>query len=220
MQEKPITALLVEDQEIVRLGLQAFLQQLGNVDIVASAPDGEAAINVAMEVKPDIVFMDIGLPILDGIRATKAIKEKLASKVIMITSHQEDVDIFASLSAGADAYCLKGISAPQMSNAINAVMSGAVWLDPDIAKSVCRAIAAGSQCRLAKNGGDGELTVREMQVLSLIVEGLTNQSIADRLGLSAETVKSHVKRIMDKLQVSDRTQAAVKAVKCGLLTAG
>jgi len=165
--------------------------------------------------------MDIGLPGIDGIAATKIIKEKFATKVIMITSHENDEDVLAALSAGADAYCLKGATSAQLANAINSVMEGAIWLDPGVAKQVVNSISKRAQTRTQTPSTSTKafgLSDREMQVLNLLVDGLSNAEMASRLFLSQETVKTHMRHIMEKLQVSDRTQAAVKALSKGLVS--
>jgi DNA-binding NarL/FixJ family response regulator len=146
-----------------------------------------------------------------------------ATRVIMLTSHDNDRDIFAALGAGADGYCLKEVSGTQLTMAIRAVANGVAWLDPGVASRVLRACAAISPQALAgedgtpKTHGPSTLSQRELDVLRLVVEGLSNQEIADKLILSVETVKTHMRHIMEKLAVSDRTQAAVKAMREGLV---
>lgn len=214
-----IRTLLVEDHEITRLGLRKALERLSEISIVAEAADGKTSVSKAIELRPDLVLMDIGLPEMDGIEATRLIKEALPTKVIIITSHEGEDDVFAGLSAGADAYCLKGASPSQLANAIRAVMDGAIWLDPGIAKHVLAQVngrSAKPQLQLETTETTFGLSDREKQVLNLVVDGLSNQEIADRLFLSQDTVKTHLRHVMEKLRVSDRTQAAVKAIRCGL----
>jgi DNA-binding NarL/FixJ family response regulator len=221
MPEETIKTILVEDHEITRLGIRKMLERLADVEIIAEATDGKSAVDKAIELNPALILMDIGLPLMDGIQATKLIKAAMPVKIIMITSHEMGHDIFAALSAGADAYCLKGVSVEQLNNAIHAVVSGAVWLDPGIAKQVVSAANKGSQ----NTGPDHlqnnifQLSEREYQVLTLLVDGFSNQQMADRLFLSIETVKTHMRHVMEKLRVSDRTQAAIKAVKHNLVSA-
>jgi DNA-binding NarL/FixJ family response regulator len=219
MYPNAINILIVEDHEISRLGLRKALEEIGEVSVIGEASDGQSAVSKAVELRPDLVLMDIGLPGMDGVEATRLIKETLSTKVIMITSHEAKEDVFAGLSAGADAYCLKGISSGQLANAIRSVMEGAVWLDPGIAKKVLD--QAVGKARKKQTTAEHEtnpfgLSERESQVLNLVVEGLSNQEIAARLYLSQDTVKTHLRRVMDKLRVSDRTQAAVKALRHGL----
>ena len=216
-----IRTLLVEDHEITRLGLRKALESIARVTVVAEAADGNTAVSVAIELQPDLVLMDIGLPGKDGIQATKAIKDALSAKVIMITSHDNEEDIFAALSAGAEAYCLKDISTAQLANAIYSVIDGALWLDPGIAKTVLKQIELGRTRALSASAPRGDtfgLSERENQVLNLLVEGLSNQQIGERLFLSPDTIKTHLCHIFDKLRVSGRTQAAIKAVRSGLFS--
>jgi two-component system, NarL family, response regulator LiaR len=210
--------MLVEDHEITRLGLKMMLEQIDGIEVVAEAADGKTCIDTAITVKPDLILMDIGLPGVDGIEATKAIKDALQTKIIVITSHESEEDVLAGLAAGADAYCLKGVSFAQLSNAISAVRDGAIWLDPGIAREITRIAAMGKAQSTQKPSENAfHLSARECEVLSLLVEGLTNRQIAERLILSCETVKTHMRHIMEKLCVADRTQAAVKAVRQGIV---
>jgi DNA-binding NarL/FixJ family response regulator len=178
--------------------------------------------------------MDVEMPLMDGIEATKQIKEKSPdTKIVMLTSHKSDQTIFAALSAGANGYCLKNISAEQLSAVINMVADGAVWLDPGIANRVLSAYTISSteptvasaktqqttsgSAQPAKAKTSVSLSPRETEVLRLVADGLSNQKIAQRLGLGLETVKTHMRHIMEKLAVSDRTEAAVKAMKQGIM---
>ena len=214
-----ISVLIVEDQEIARVGLKVILEASYGLNVVGLAQDGEEAVSMALNLEPTVILMDIGLPILDGIEATKQIKSKNASlRVIMLTSHDDDRHVFAALSAGADGYCLKEAPAQQLVMAIKAVAEGVAWLDPGIAGRVLKTIASGNRDREDEKGGvASSLSSRELDVLRLVVDGLTNQEIADKLVLSVETVKTHMRHIMEKLAVSDRTQAAVKAMREGLI---
>lgn len=218
MSEDQITIIVVEDHELTRLGLRSLLERMPNVVVVGEAGDGKTAVDMAIEICPSLMLMDIGLPKLDGIEATKTIKLALPTKVILFTSHDGDLDIFAGLSAGADAYCLKGLSGKQLNIAIRSVMDGAVWLDPRIARQVRQAVSrqmpSASPVGVSVVDQFG-LSEREHEVLTALVDGLSNQQIAERLFLSPETVKTHMRHLMAKLRVSDRTQAALKAVRQG-----
>lgn len=218
--------LVVEDHEITRVGLKLTLEQTNDVKIVGEAADGLDAIAACGSKQPMVVLMDIGLPLMDGIEATQKIKSKFPGvRVIMLTSHDNDRDIFAALAAGADGYCLKETPTNQLVLAIKTVADGAAWLDPHIATKVLRAsvvaglaaVEPGQAAAPAPTKTVQRLSQREVDVLKLVVEGLSNQAIAERLYLSVETVKTHMRRIMEKLAVSDRTQAAVKAMREGLL---
>lgn len=206
-----IEVLIVEDHEITRLGLKAALERVSDLKIVGQEEDGGSAIRAAVAKKPHIVLIDIGLPVMNGIDATRQIKEKSAeTRVIMLTSHDSDTDIFAAFAAGADGYCVKDIPSDQLVMAIKAVHDGAGWIDPRIASRVLRAQATQSST-------ETPLSQREVEVLRLIVDGLSNQKIATNLCLSVETVRTHVRHITEKLAVSDRTQAAIKALRQGLV---
>ncbi len=215
-----IDILIAEDHEITRVGLRLTLEHIEGFTVVGEASDGKSAVEKVSQLKPHVVLMDIGLPLLDGIDATCKIKETTPStKVIMLTSHDNDRDIFAALGAGADGYCLKEVSESQLVMAIRAVADGVAWLDPGVASRVLRACAKVTphpdEQRMVTIAAP--LSQREIDVLRLVVEGLSNQEIADRLVLSVETIKTHMRHIMEKLTVSDRTQAAVKAMREGLI---
>lgn len=225
-----ISVLIVEDHEFTRLGLKLSLEQDTSLEVIGEAADGEEGLNKTTELRPDVVLMDIEMPQMDGIEATKKIKEAMPeTRVIMLTSHKSDQSIFAALSAGANGYCLKNISAEQLAAVIKMVTDGAVWLDPGIANRVLSAYSlseSGSHTvapRTAQSASGKQkqnnitLSPRETEVLRLVADGLSNQKIAQRLGLGLETVKTHMRHIMEKLAVSDRTEAAVKAMRQGIM---
>ncbi|HEY9773752.1 MAG TPA: response regulator transcription factor [Planktothrix sp.] len=231
--------LLVEDHEFTRIGLKLSLEQLDGLTIVGEAADGQDGLEKTIALKPDVVLMDVEMPIMDGIESTKQIKEKAPdTKVVMLTSHKSDQTIFAALSSGANGYCLKNISPEQLSAVIAMVADGAVWLDPGIANRVLSAYSVTSTTTAAPVAEKASapaastaataptprasrtsvtLSPRETEVLRLVADGLSNQKIAQRLGLGLETVKTHMRHIMEKLAVSDRTEAAVKAMKQGIM---
>jgi two-component system, NarL family, response regulator LiaR len=214
----PITILIVEDQLIARLGLRLILEQVGDFKIVGEAEDGHTAVTSALELAPSVVLMDIVLPGIDGIEATKQIKAGAPGvRVLMLTSHERDDDVFAALGAGADGYCLKTVSAEQLVLAIRAVADGVAWLDAGIARRVLQGSLKSTSAPSPAQKSKFALSQRELEVLQLIVDGMSNQEIADRLVLSSETIKTHIRHIMEKLTVSDRTQAAVKALREGLI---
>lgn len=221
-----IRVMIVEDHEFTRVGLKLSLDQSDLLEIVGEAEDGVAAIKLAEDLKPDVILMDIELPEMDGIEATGQIRQNLPdTRVIMLTSHTSDQEIFAALGAGAHGYCLKSTSSKQLLDVISTVADGAVWLDPGIANRVLCAYAGGEAPQApASTGGRAKaksnelsLSPRETEILRLVAGGLSNQQIADRLSIGLETVKTHMRHIMEKLMVSDRTEAAVKAMKHGLV---
>lgn len=231
-----VKVIVAEDDEPTRFWLKLTLNQTKDFEVVAEAGDGRTCVEQVNQNEPDLVLMDIGMPIMDGVEAARLVKEaRPNTKVIMFTSHDTDDSIFAALSAGADGYCLKTLTAEQLLTAIGSVMDGAAWLDPGIARRVLRAASQGMG---GKEAGDEKqedkadakepvkdgpapnpfaLSQREMEVLHLLVDGLSNQEIADKLCLGTETIKTHMRHIMRKLSVSDRTQAAIKAMRQGIV---
>lgn len=223
---KNITVLLVEDHTMTRMGLSLVLEQAEGIELVAEAEDGLAGVEKARELSPDVILMDIGLPNIDGIEATKRIKEFGSdSKVLIFTSRDSEDDVFASFKAGADGYIMKGSSPEQTTSAIKAVSEGTAWIDPAIARLVLSSIQKSEDAAPAPSGeinykagkNTYGLTEREMEVLALIVEGLSNPQIADRLVITRATAKAHVHSILQKLYVDDRTKAAIMAMKEGLV---
>lgn len=217
MESSKITILVVEDHEVMRFGLKSLLANVEGFQVVGEAGDGKEAIEKAKALKPRVVVMDIVMPKMNGIDASNELKAALPdTKIIMFTSFETQSYVFAALAAGAHGYCLKNVTANNLIAAIRTVDSGAAWFDKEIAEIVLGYIKTG----LAQ--GDIEvkkltLSPREIEVLTCVTEGLTNNEIAAQLVVSVETVKTHLKRIMEKLEVSDRTQAAVQALKQGLL---
>jgi DNA-binding NarL/FixJ family response regulator len=223
---KPVDIFIAEDYEITRVGLRLTLKNVPGFNLVGEAENGKVAVEEVIRLRPNVVLMDIGLPVMDGIAATKQIKTATTNtRVIMLTSHDNDQDIFAALSAGADGYCLKEASGSQLVSAIRAVAEGVAWLDAGIAGRVLKvfgaappAVVSKAPSRYSRTAAHASnLSQRELDVLLLVVEGLSNQEIANKLILSVETVKTHMRHIMEKLAVSDRTQAAVKAMREGIV---
>jgi DNA-binding NarL/FixJ family response regulator len=205
--------LLVEDDPMMQLGLEQSLEDQPHLKIVGQASDGYTAVEMARSLQPDIIVMDIGLPRLDGITATQQIKQILPQvHVVMLTSHTSDTEVIAALSSGADAYCIKGTNVDRLLAAIAAAQEGATYLDPQIARRVIDHLKPP-----APASNIGQLSQREMEVLKLMVEGHSNPEIAAILYLSPNTVKTHIRGIMNKLAVDDRVQAAVVALRSGLV---
>jgi len=207
-----LRVLIVEDDPMMQLGLEQSLMAHPQLVIVGQAEDGYFGVQAALQLKPDVVVMDIGLPRLDGIAATQQIKAALPeTRVVMLTSHQTETEIIAALSSGADAYCIKGASIERLLSAIAAAVDGATYLDPQIARRVI------DNLKPPANTSQANLSARELEVLKWMVEGLSNPEIAQKLYLSTNTVKTHVRGIMNKLAVDDRVQAAVVALRSGLV---
>lgn len=218
-----VKVFLVEDHELLRDGLRAALHRDGLFEVVGEAADGLTAVHKVASCDPDVVIMDIGLPGIDGIEATRQLREKRpGTRVIMLTSHDNDQEIFAALAAGANGYCLKDLGADRLKRAILSVSEGAAWLDPRIADKVLTIFAKESTQAppVESEKDDGlvtPLSQRETEVLKLMVDGLSNKEIADRLVIGVSTVRTHVEHILEKLAVSGRTEAAVKAMRRGLI---
>ena len=209
----PLRVLIVEDDPMMQLGLEQSLEDYPQLSIVGQATDGYLGVEAALKLKPDLIIMDIGLPRIDGIAATQQIKAALPDvRVVMLTSHASETDIIAALSSGADAYCIKGSDVNRLVTAISAAQEGATYLDPQIARRVVEHLKPPS---VAPNLG--QLSPRELEVLKLMVEGYSNPEIATALYLSPNTVKTHIRGIMNKLSVDDRVQAAVVALRAGLV---
>lgn len=224
MTNKQINILLVEDHEFTRLGLAMKIENTPGYNLVAQATDGAQGVMMASQYNPDVVLMDIGLPKMDGITATRKIKEelKLDCAVLMFTSRDSKDDIFAAFKAGADGYIMKGSSSENLTNAIDSVASRAAWIDSAIARVVLSSIQNENEAPIVtKNQKEANkkygLTKKELEVLSLIVDGLSNQEISEKLVVSISTTKAHVHNILQKLYLTDRTKAAIVALKEGLV---
>lgn len=200
---------LVEDHAFTRDGLRTAINHDEGLQVVGEARSGEEALERLPQSNAQIVVMDIGLPGIDGIEATKQVKTKFPElRVVMLTAHQLETEVFAALASGADAYCLKTTDPASLLVAIHAAALGSTYLDPQIAHLVLGRIIVPE---------DNPLTSRETEVLNLIADGLSNKAIAERLDIGLATVKTHIEDILEKLSASDRTQAAVKALRQGLI---
>lgn len=224
-EKKEITILLVEDHEFTRMGLSMKIENTPHFKLLAEAVDGIEAVSMAQKYNPDVILMDIGLPKMDGITATRKIKEelKLDSAILMFTSRDSKEDIFAAFKAGADGYIMKDSSSQNLINAIDTVSEHAAWIDSQIARVVLSNIQneEDNQNTSIKNQKEANkkygLTKKELEVLSLIVDGLSNQEISQKLVVSISTTKAHVHNILQKLYLTDRTKAAIVALKEGLV---
>ena len=217
-----IKILLVEDQKLMRTGIKSLFCDYPDLEIIGEALTGKEAIEKSKLIKPDIVLMDIGLPDITGIEATKQILEYNNNvNVIILTSHITEEEVTASLQAGASAYIIKDISTEFLMSIIKMTKQGAMWLDPQIVPFIrdknCGIVPARQLSRSVFKERHSNLTQREYEVLKLIVDGQSNSDIAKTLTISEHTAKAHVCNIIQKLVVDDRTQAAVKALKEGLV---
>lgn len=214
-QQNQMRILIVDDDPMMRLGLEQVLGDEPNIEIVGLAENGKFGVSAALAQKPDLVVMDIAMPELDGIAATQQIKQQLPqTRVVVLTSHDTKNEVIAALSSGADAYCVKGASVERLMSAITAAMEGATYLDPQVGRMVIQHLQPALP---APPENSANLSPRELEVLKLLVEGKTNTEIAKELFLSPNTIKTHVKGIMNKLVVDDRVQAAVVALRTGLV---
>jgi two-component system, NarL family, response regulator LiaR len=208
-----IKILIVEDDPLIQLGLEQAFSKYPQATVVEIVGDGQSAVSAAIKHQPDVIVMDIGLPRLDGIAATQRIKAELPTvHVVMLTSHTDSTEIVAALSSGAEAYCIKGTSMNRLMAAIEAAYEGATYLDPQVGKKIFEYLKPPTP-----STGFGELSERELDVLKLMVDGKSNPEIAAELFLSTNTIKTHVRGIMNKLSVDDRVQAAVVALRSGLV---
>ena len=218
-----INVMLVEDHELYRMGLSMLLSKAEGITLCAEAADGLEGIKSARENNPDVILMDIGLPNIDGIEATQRIKDFNPDvKILIFTSRDSENDVFEAFKAGADGYIMKGATPEQTISAIKAVNEGIGWIDPNIAKMVFSNLQRPqaqivSTPEIKKAPNSYGLTERELDVLELMVEGLSNPQIADKLVITRATAKAHVHSILQKLCVTSRTQATVTAMKEGLV---
>ena len=198
--------MVVDDHVVVRIGLKALIDAEPDMSVVAEAGSGERAVALFAEHAPDVTLMDLRLPRTSGVEATRAIRQQdPQARVVVLTTYDGDEDIYRALDAGARAYLLKDVPREELLDVIRGVHAGQRRIPPAIA------------ARLADALPRSELTPREMQVLACVVEGLTNRQIAGRLSITEGTVKVHVNKILDKMGVQDRTQAATTAVRRGLV---
>ena len=206
--------LIVEDHELTRFGLKTAFESCEYVENIYEAESAESAIEIVDTNSLDLVIMDLGLPGLNGIEATKIIKEKKTEiKVVILTSHNDVQEVLNTLKAGANAYCSKEINPKRLTEVVQSVLDGASWFDPSIAHIVLEAASKFQQEENSKPEKDYGLTARETQILKLITEGYSNNEIANQLFVSINTTKAHVASILQKLEVDDRLQAALKALK-------
>ncbi|MBE7709270.1 MAG: response regulator transcription factor [Cyanobacteria bacterium SIG32] len=217
-----IKILLVEDHKLMRVGLKSLFDEIGEIEVVSEAQTAKEAIEKYKITHPDIILMDIGLPDFSGIEATKKILEtNNLAKIIMLTSHISEQDVLDSLHAGACAYVMKDINIEILKMIIKTIKDGAMWLDPQVVPILreknCGVIPPRQMSRAMFKEQHANLTQREYEVLKLVVDGKSNNEIAQELTISEHTAKAHVCNIIQKLVVDDRTQAAVKALKEGLV---
>lgn len=206
--------LIVEDHELTRFGLRTNFEGLDIIGEIYEAADSDQALKQVKNNHVDLIIMDLGLPNVDGIETTKRIRliDKEV-KIIILTSHNDEKAVLNSLKAGANAYCSKEINLKTFENVVKSVLDGAAWFDPSIAHIVLRAATAQESASSSTDVVDFNLTQRELQILKLIAKGYSNIEIAKECTISINTIKAHVASILQKLEVEDRLQAALKAIK-------
>ncbi|MEV5179830.1 response regulator transcription factor [Streptomyces werraensis] len=208
----PIKVLLVDDHQVVRRGLRTFLEVQDDIEVVGEAADGAQGVALAGELQPDVILMDVKMPGMDGVEALRRLREQdHRARVLVVTSFTEQRTVIPALRAGAAGYVYKDIDPDALAGAIRSVHAGHVLLQPEVAGALLSQEESGSGA-----GRGGSLTEREREVLGLIADGRANREIARALVLSEKTVKTHVSNILMKLDLADRTQAALWAVRHGL----
>ncbi|MGW5107208.1 response regulator [Nocardia sp. NPDC004123] len=212
----PVTVLLVDDEPLARAGLRAILDAQPDIEVIGEAADGVTVVSLCRQLNPDVIAMDVRMPLLDGIETTRAILRSTARppKILVITTYENDDYVYAALRAGADGFLLKRARPAEIANAVRTVATGDSLLYP----AAVRALAHGRGNPRAREQLDrAGLTDREETVLLLMTRGLSNREIADQLHIGAETVKTHVSGILTKLDARDRTQAVILAYESGFV---
>lgn len=234
-----IRIVLIEDHNLTRMGIKVAFKEQPDIELVGEAANGQTGLSLLQTHQPDVAVVDIGLPDIDGIEIVRRFRafqgeqgEERRTKILMLTMHDSEEAVMAAFAAGADSYCMKQTELGELMAAIRETNAGNSWIDPAIASVVLRQmrqvpVAAGSNdSTVAINALDQEytqvletypLTERELEILELIVEGCSNAEIADRSYITVGTVKTHVRNILNKLGVDDRTKAAVRALRAGLV---
>ena len=207
------TVVLVEDHSLTRAGLRSALEESGELRVIAEAEDGLAGLDVIAAQQPDVAVIDIGLPGIDGIELTRRVRiASPRTRIVILTVHDLENEVLAALSAGADAYCLKTSAPERIVAAVTTAAAGGAFFDPGIARVVMRNLGAPPA-----PASVSPLTPRETEVLRIIADGHANAEIAEQLHLGLGTVKGHIRDILEKLAAADRTQAAVVALRRGLI---
>lgn len=216
-----ITVLLADDHAVLRQGTAELLRREPDLEVVGEAADGQQAVELTQSLLPDVVVMDVRMPVLSGIQATRLIRERTPkTRVLVLTAHEDDEYVFSLLREGASGYLLKTSPVQELISAIRLVHHGESPLDPAIAKKlVARMVGQGDITASDESAGGSRplLTPREMQVLELVARGMINKGIAERLGISDRTVQAHLTNIFDKMKVSSRVEAVLSAIRQGWL---
>lgn len=233
-----IRIVLIEDHDLTRVGLRAALQRAEGIEVIGEAANATQGLHILETTHPDIAVVDIGLPDMDGIELTRQFRKIQASvndsptRILILTMHESEESVLAAFAAGADSYCMKDISIDRLTDALRMTYDGNSWIDPIIANIVLNQVRHGAadvdknktiaidavQPEVEQLLSESPLTERELEILQLIVNGYSNSAIAEKLFISLGTVKTHVRNILNKLCADDRTQAAVLALRSGLIS--
>lgn len=209
---RPIRLVIVDDHALFRSGLVSLIQSMQGFQVVGEAGNGREALEVVERVKPDVVLMDVNMPVMGGVEAVQAMKEKLDCRILMLTISKHDSDLFGAIAAGADGYLLKNATPEELSKSIQKVYEGMSVLSPEVTRQILQAV------NLEQTGSqDFGLSSREMEVLRCLAQGMTTAQISSDLFISDNTVKTHVRHILEKLDASNRAEAVSKALQLGLL---
>ncbi len=205
-----ITVLLIDDHRVVRQGLRDFLELQGDIEVIGEAPNGETGVQLARELLPDVVLMDLVMPGMDGVETTRRVKAASPStRVIVLTSFADDDKVFPAIKAGAISYLLKDISPEELAHAIRSAQRNEAVLHPEVATKLMQEFSASRPGEAPVD----QLTPREMDVLRLVAKGMSNREIAEKLFISEKTTKTHLSNILSKLHLADRTQVAIYALR-------
>jgi DNA-binding NarL/FixJ family response regulator len=215
-----ISVLLADDQALVRAGFRQLLENEDDIEVAGEAADGAQAVDSARRLEPDLVLMDIRMPVLDGIEATRRVVEATAAKVLILTTFGMDEYVFASLQAGASGFLLKDAPPEDLIDAVRVCASGDALLAPAVTRAVIEEFARRGPLPTEASSDLSALTPRELEVLRLLARGLSNPEISDALVISPATTKTHVARVLDKLGLRDRIQAVVYAYEAGVVRPG
>jgi DNA-binding NarL/FixJ family response regulator len=212
---QPIRLVVVDDHALFRAGLIGLLNDMPEFTVVGEAANGYEAVQVVLERQPDIILMDVNMPVMNGIRAVEALMKKTDSRIIMLTISKQDDDLFGAIAAGADGYLLKNAEPDELRRAIMNVAGGKSVLAPEVTHPVLKALANAS---IPMN--DKGVSRREIEVLECLANGLTTSQIAAQLFVSENTIKTHIRHILEKLNASNRAEAVIKASQLGLIKSG
>lgn len=207
-----IRVVVVDDHALFRAGLVNLLHQMSELEIVGEAGDGEEALAIVQKTKPDVVLLDVNMPVMDGVETVQALKKSEDCQILMLTISKHDKDLFGAITAGADGYLLKSAEPDELLHAIQQVAEGKSVLSPEVTGRVLQVVTSGRNIN-----AESILSKREMEVLDCLAEGMTSAQIASDLFISENTVKTHVRHILEKLEAGNRAEAVSKAVQLGII---